>query len=229
MIFQEYFESEVQRGQFDKVLLNDCYQYITDQKKFSLNVMRSMTGAGKLLIILRPPSMNTLPLFNDAKTRLEDLSQDYMKIINDLQSLYFDIEWEIEMLPVVMSKQKWFTMMRDKFPPSLEVLSSHEVRLGIRELSEGVLKYGGDLIEFKDRLLFITATHSPFTSYPRVHRYTNTLSYSKPTQNDLRYSMEVPNDLKHFVKTSMGAQQNILRPGKKPGPSQSKAAETILP
>ena len=45
-----------------------------------------------------------------------------------------------------MRKTKWLSMVQEKFPTQMEILSGKEVTSGVRELSEGVLKYEGDWV-----------------------------------------------------------------------------------
>ena len=63
------------------------------------------------------------------------------------QDLYYDVQWEIECLPVVLPKVKWYAMMKERYPAQLEFVSNFEVSAGIRELSEGIMKYEGELIQ----------------------------------------------------------------------------------
>ena len=34
-------------------------------------------------------------------------------------------------------QNKWYSMLKNKFPPQLELISDYEINMGIRELSEG--------------------------------------------------------------------------------------------
>ena len=69
-----------------------------------------------------------------------------MDIVQHLQNSRLDVQWELEIVPVRMRKRKWLAMMRDHYPPQLEIMSHTEVLGGLRELSEGVLKYEGDQV-----------------------------------------------------------------------------------
>ena len=93
-------------------------------------------------------------------------------------------------------------MIKEKFPPVMEVMSSFEIKAGIRELSEGILKYEGDMVEFQDRLLFISASRPLFSSFPTIQRYGNkhTVQNKAPAMRDLSYKMEVTDDIKTYVK-----------------------------
>lgn len=67
-----------------------------------------------------------------------------MDIVRGLQSVRLDVEWELECLPVYMPKRKWLAMVRDQHPSQMEVMSDTEILSGLRELTEGILKYEGD-------------------------------------------------------------------------------------
>jgi len=101
-----------------------------------------------------------------------------------------------------MPKLKWLAMLNEKFPPCLEIVSNYEVVQGMRELSEGVLKYGGEMVEFTDRLLFITASRTIFSDLPVIKRYGVGQAHipDPPTITDtMKYSMVVDNDIKRYV------------------------------
>ncbi len=40
----------------------------------------------------------------------------------------------------------------------MQITSDYEVKAGLRDVTEGVLKYEGNVVEFTDRLLFIVAS-----------------------------------------------------------------------
>uniref|UniRef100_A0A2C9KXR8 Uncharacterized protein n=1 Tax=Biomphalaria glabrata TaxID=6526 RepID=A0A2C9KXR8_BIOGL len=123
--------------------------------------------------------------------RLEKNEPPYTCIIKDLQSSRLDVTWELECLPVRMSKKKWLAMIMDKFPPHMEVLSHIERLRGLRELTEGILKYEADIMEFMDRLLFITATPcQPPAIIPSLHRNGAELMV-QPQDTPLKYVMKM--------------------------------------
>ena len=92
-------------------------------------------------------------------------------------------------------------MIHEKFPPLMEVMSTFEIQAGLRELSEGILKYEGDMVEFQDRLMFISASRPMFSDYPTIQRYGGAQTYKPPPAiGDLSYKMAVTEDIKDFVK-----------------------------
>ncbi|KAK2171740.1 hypothetical protein NP493_1029g00019 [Ridgeia piscesae] len=200
---EEYFSDQAAKPpQFDKVLLKDAVVFIDNPRETYTNIMKTLKRYGKLLIIHRPAPMNTLPIFREARQRLSENDKAYMSIITDLQACNLDVQWDIECLPIVMPKLRWLAMLRDRFPPQLNLVSDFEVIAGIRELSEGVLKYEGDLVEFVDRLLFITASSTVFSEYPTIQRFGNSALRPFAGLEDLQYKMPVTPDLAQYLRKS---------------------------
>ena len=75
-----------------------------------------------------------------------------------------------------------------------------QVVSGIRELSEGVLKYEGDMVEFVDRLLFITASSTVFSDYPTIQRFGNNVLQPFAGLEDLQYEMAVTPDIAQYLR-----------------------------
>lgn len=204
---EEFFHRAATSGSaplFDKILLKDAVRYLEDPKKTFQDALKMLSDFGRIVIIQRPASMNTLPFFSDAKNRLMENDQSYLQIIKDLQSCNLDVQWDIECLPITMTKTHWYSMLKDRYPPQMEMVSPFEVTSGLRELSEGILKYGDELIEFRDRLLFISASRTLFSDTPHIARYGTPAHVSNPlppaSDNPMTYSMEVSKDMEVFVR-----------------------------
>ncbi|KAH3713074.1 uncharacterized protein LOC127858683 [Dreissena polymorpha] len=205
---EEYFrlqakEKPEMRTLFDKIVIKDALRYFENPVEMYCNIMKCLKKDGKMLIIHRPSSINTLPVFRNAKQRLEDNEIPYTDIIKDLKSLDFDVQWDIECLNLTISKKKWFSMLKAKFPPQMEILSDFEMMAGIRELADGIMKYEGDLVEFQDRLLFIVVCNpaQKRRGYPGIKRYNADDMVPFPNLKDLNYSMELTPELKQMVKS----------------------------
>lgn len=200
---EEYFRQLVKNevnDAFDKVLIKDSVQYFVNPTEMFTNINQILSKFGKTLIVHRPGHLNTLPYFNGAKKRLQDNDTPYMSIINDLQACNLDVQWDIHCLPVVMPKRKWLGMLKDNFPSQMEILSNTEIVSGMRELSEGVLKYEGEVVEFVDRLLFIVASQSLLeTGFPKVQRFGADDSATYPRVNNLKLKMNITPDVKKYL------------------------------
>lgn len=212
---EEFFRLQVkekdgQRQLFDKIIIKDALRYFENPVEMYSNIMKCLRKRGKMLIVHRPSSINTLPIFRNAKQRLEDNEVPYDDIIKDLKALDFDVQWEIECLPIQISKKRWYSMLESKFPPQMEIMSDFEVRSGIRELSEGIMKYEGDIVEFNDRLLFIVVSNlcEKRRGYPSIKRYNADDLIPFHTTSNLNYSMEVSPELKQFIKGKQHLQQS---------------------
>ncbi|CAL1530317.1 unnamed protein product [Lymnaea stagnalis] len=190
--FRNLSEDELtDKPKYDRILVEDCVRYLAEPQATYKNMTASLTPDGKILIIHRPGELSTLPIFNDAKLRLTNSEIPYTDIIKDLQACRLDVSWELESLPVLMPKTKWLSMVKMKFPTQMEILSQLEIEAGIRELTEGVLKYEGDMVEFVDRLMFITATpcRQPAT-LPTLHRSGAELM-TEPQETPLKLVMKL--------------------------------------
>ncbi|KAH9496216.1 hypothetical protein Btru_010516 [Bulinus truncatus] len=196
---EEFFRKSAEdksnsEAKYDKILIKDCVRYLADPQTTYRNMAASLAPHGKIVIIHRSGDLNSLPYFQDAKQRMEQIETPYSSIIEDLQASRLDVTWELECLPVRMSKKKWLAMMKEQFPPQMEALSRTEILCGLRELTEGILKYEWDMVEFVDRLLFITATPcQPPANVPSLHRNGAEL-ISEPPETSLKYVMKMQDD-----------------------------------
>lgn len=202
---QDYFKRASQsKGApfFDKILLKDAVRFMDDPRSTYFQIFSVLDELGRVVIIERPGAMNTLPVFENAKTRMSENEENYLKIIRDLQACKLNVQWEIECLPITMPKSKWYSMVSDRFPPQMDMVSNHEVVAGLRELSEGVMKYTGEEIEFYDRLLFITASKTIFSEMPQIQRYGIPPHKAEPIPQPtpMKYNMEVTSDIKPYVR-----------------------------
>ncbi|GFO37401.1 methyltransferase type 11 [Plakobranchus ocellatus] len=200
--FRNLAENEsADKPQYDRILVDDCVRYLAEPRVTYKNMVSSLAPNGRLLLIHRPGDLSTLPYFSDARQRLSENEIAYSDIIRDLQACRLDVSWELECLPVRMPKRKWLAMLRERYPTQTEILSQMEVVSGIRELSEGVLKYEGDMVEFVDRQLFISATPCRLpTGIPTVKRGGAELELTpKKELPPLKYVMKIcPEQLKEL-------------------------------
>ncbi|KAL8572472.1 hypothetical protein ACOMHN_005618 [Nucella lapillus] len=201
-------KGSAKEGWFDKILLHEGCRQLTQPTQLYSDMVQCLSPGGTLLLLHRPALLSTLPVFKNAYTRLAENDVPYMEIVKNLQNNQLDVQWELEIVPVCMPKRKWLAMMRDRYPPNMEVMSDREVLGGLRELTEGVLKYEGDQVEFKDRLLLIKATHSTLENgYPSVQRYSGRKYEPFPAQEDLKLTLALPSDADVTLSNASTARQ----------------------
>ncbi|ESP03401.1 hypothetical protein LOTGIDRAFT_171491 [Lottia gigantea] len=202
---EEYFrklseQPDDKRILFDKIILKDTAHYLEEPQDVYRNIIKCLTEKGLLLIIDRPTPLNTLPISQLARQRFEDYEAPYMRILKDLQDSHLVAEWEIETVPIVIQKKKWYKLLKGKYPPRFQALSNGEVLSSVRELSEGVMKYHEPIVQFSDRLLFITACspRNPLV-YPNIQRYSRN-DYMPFPGLQRKYELEVTPDLEQYVR-----------------------------
>ena len=190
---------------FDRILLKDCIQSLTQNMYALFSQLKAcLHEEGKLLIIHRPGMLNTLPLPRTMVKEFEGRDIDIGPILNALQDAGFDVKWDIEICPIIMPKVKWLSMVQEKHPADLESSEDLVIRNAIRELTEGMFKYEGDVVQFTDRLLFISASPGLRGRAPMLTRYGSS-GYKPPpvvSEEDLKYNMPVTNDIKHILRNS---------------------------
>lgn len=207
--------SSFKKSIFDRILLKDCVHYLTGNMYSLFSQLKMcLHEEGKLLIIHRPGMLNTLPLPKHMVKEFESRDVDIAPILNALQDAGFDVKWDIEICPIIMPKVKWLSMLQEKHPADLEGTEDIVIRNAIRELTEGMFKYEGDMVQFTDRLLFISASPSMRGRAPVLTRYGST-GYKPPppvSEDDLKYNMPITPDIQHVLNNkSRKAKANIGR------------------
>ncbi|KAL8578855.1 hypothetical protein ACOMHN_022148 [Nucella lapillus] len=234
---EEFFRQQVwqaDRGhnpvKFDKILVHDVCRNLSQPTVFYANLMECLKPGGILLLLHRPGCLSTLPVFKSAKNRLADNDVAYMDIIHDLYSIpHMAVHWQLESVPVRIRKRKWLAMVRDRYPPHMQVMSTTEVLGGLRELSEGVLKYEGDQVEFDDCLLFARITRSSRDSSSKRESSTKAaIGLSRSHQSSpLHQRQPVPSPERGDLKLKMAMPpQDTARP--RPTTSASPASFKFL-
>ena len=191
---------------FDRLLLKDCIHTATENLyNFFTQVKACLHPEGKLLIIHRPGMLNTLPLPKTMIREFERSDVDIGPILNALQDAGFDVKWDIEMCPVIMPKVKWLSMIQGKHPAELKDTDDITVRNATRELMEGMFKYEGEIVQFTDRLLFISASPTLREGTPMLARYGSSGYKPSPkqTEQELCYEMPVTADINQILRQKM--------------------------
>ncbi|XP_064410436.1 uncharacterized protein LOC106703334 [Latimeria chalumnae] len=126
---------------FDRALFINAVQFYENPSKILKHILNAMGESGKMLLVHRPGSMTTLPLFEKAKKKLAEQDHCLTEILESLRKLGADVKWEIEHVPVIIDKNGWLSLVGTRCLPLPEVLSDYEVDTGLLELRHGCLKY----------------------------------------------------------------------------------------
>lgn len=74
-------------------------------------------------------------------------------------------------LPLLMSKNKWLSMLHHRYPAQLRDVTDEQVMAGMRELVDGPFKYCGSSFECEDVLLFACASEPELITRARAARH----------------------------------------------------------
>lgn len=198
--------STIKTDHFDRILVKDCIHLMTGNMYNLFSQLKlCLNEEGKLLIIHRPGMLNTLPLPKHMVKEFENRDIDIAPILNALQDAGFDVKWDVEVCPIVMPKVKWLSMIQEKHPADLEVSQDVTIRNAIRELTEGMFKYEGDMVQFTDRLLFISASPTLRGRAAVLTRYGSSGYHPPPVvvEEDLKYHMPVTPDIQGIIDNKM--------------------------
>ncbi|XP_069476529.1 uncharacterized protein [Ambystoma mexicanum] len=169
-------------------------------------VYRELEDLGILLLVYRPGSMTTLPLFEKARKKLAEEEYPYMKVLECLTELGAEVQWEIEHVPVITSKADWLYVVGRNGPPMPNTLSPQEVHRGLQELCNGCLRYieGEEPVKFEDRLMFIRATKkSASTEFPHISRGTSIPSSLNASRPDIPLKLPLTEEMCRTLDISL--------------------------
>lgn len=145
--------SQLPHQQYSHILLKECIHHVSiqDLPIFFRGITNQLLPGGKILIITRPAEP-LLPFF----VRLNEIWKTTQPptdiFIDQMKSVGLKTSIENVDMKVYLPKEKWFSMIRNKFWSEFSMCSNEEIESGIKELDE---KYYGEYFNFVDRLLFI--------------------------------------------------------------------------
>lgn len=188
------------KRKFDRILVNNSVQNLSDFETVFAQMKKCLKKCGKILILHRAASMSTLPFFNKAKKILSDAEIPFMDIIRALQRTGCEVRWDLEHVPIVMSKLKWIAMLRHRFPVELEIMSDTEIEEGVRELLSGQLNYLTPEMEMEDRLILITGSPPAVPGqYTTVQRIVERPQLPYSALLDVEYHLRLTESMKKLL------------------------------
>jgi len=163
---------QLRNNKIDRILVHDSAHNIEDITATFENMMRQLHKFGKALFIHRAGTLNTLPVSRTAKHKNAINDLPFIDIIKALEATGADVQWDLVHVPFQMSKRRWFSMMREKYPEQPHAMNGGQTFAGMQQLAGGSFRYLEDAVmEGEDRLLLITASHRSFDcSFPSVQR-----------------------------------------------------------
>ena len=83
---------------YDRVLVKDMIENVRDMQRIKplLKYLMCLTNEfGKLVLVLRPYRISTLPYYDAARRKLRSEDVDFLHVIDSVQRLGFDVTWKV--------------------------------------------------------------------------------------------------------------------------------------
>jgi SAM-dependent methyltransferase len=141
---------------FHAVLAKEVLHHAAD-KQTALRALADLVApGGRLLLVLLAPILN-YPLFEDALQRYQRRPADPADLARQLSGLGLDAEVTTASFHLAIEKDKWLTMIADRWMSLLAKFDDDGLAAGITEIDQ---RYDGPMLEFDDSFVFILARRS---------------------------------------------------------------------
>lgn len=136
---------------YDAVLAKEVLHHAEDTAAALRGLAGLMAPGGRLLIVMLPPTLD-YPLFDAALRRYESHPQDPADVAQVLTEQGLAVEVTSESYRLAISKDRWLTMVTDRYMSLLSKFHDAELAAGIAEIDA---RHPGPVLEFEDRLVFV--------------------------------------------------------------------------
>ncbi len=148
---------EIEGLTYNKVLMKEMVHHISDRNQVWCDLHCSLQHAenGALLIVTRPQE-TPIPLFQAAKQQFASNQPSHKTLMAELETAGFTVKYAVDTYQVNMPKERWFSMLRNRFMSDLSYFTDDEIEHGIHELDMNLGK--SNEIVLSDQVLFIHAS-----------------------------------------------------------------------
>ena len=152
---------------YDKMLIKEVIHHLADEnvpKFFEAARSQVPLETGAILTVTRLPTAEHYPFFPLAwKVWMANSGTPYLEYAQIMRDAGFSVSTEVLDYEVVIGKEQWFTMIRNRFWSTFADMSDGEIEEGLAhlegKLAEGAFGYNSSdgNLHFSDRLVFILA------------------------------------------------------------------------
>jgi len=147
-------------GIYNKIFLKEAIHHIEQKSLLFHNLWQRLTPGGIFLLLLLPPTID-YPLFDKALRLYEKTQPHYQEMTNLLEQVGFVVDVNIVEYPLELLKVQYFQMVKNRYMSLLSRFNDAELAAGLKEMEE---KYENEsILEFSDRMVFITATKPQYS------------------------------------------------------------------
>ena len=132
----------------DKILIKEATHHINEKEELFNCLFKRLRKGGTLLLVHVPPELE-YPLFQKALDHCKKWYANPDELSGQLKNTGFRVEHDFILYDHSIPKDKYFTMVRNRYMSVLTSMDEHEIEAGLMEMER---KYQGqEALQFADR------------------------------------------------------------------------------
>lgn len=149
-----------QAGTYDRILIKEAIHLIPEKQQLFNQLFARLSSGGRLLLLLLPPQID-YPLFKKAIAVYKTTQPDYQELVKLMQNSGFEVKVSFAQYPLKFPKEEYFQMVKNRYMTLLSRFDDAELEAGLAEMAETYQHQS--ILEFVDRMVFLTATKASFS------------------------------------------------------------------
>ncbi len=122
-------EQQLSTNKFNRIILLNCLHKINSRSILPINLLRkSLLPNGRLIIIYREPTMNTLPLPKEVMKQWFHVHMNHTRCIQQIYYEHIEIHQKIETIKFLMNKFHWFNLLYHRMFYPLTLIHQKQVK-----------------------------------------------------------------------------------------------------
>jgi ubiquinone/menaquinone biosynthesis C-methylase UbiE len=137
--------------QLDAILVKEAIHHVEDSETVLVRLGGMLAPGGRVLVVMLPSTIE-YPLFAQALELFEERQPDPQDMATALERIGLDVQLSYESFPLSFSKERYLTMVRNRYMSLLTAFDDAELERGIDEIEA---RHPEDPLEFPDRFTFV--------------------------------------------------------------------------
>jgi len=135
----------------DAILIKEAIHHFSNQASVLGGLTQLLAPGGRVLVVMLPTTIS-YPLFRRALEVFEEHQPDPADIAAAMQTAGLAVEVTYEAYQLAFPKERYLTMVRNRYMSLLSEFDDSELEDGVREIE---LEHPEDVLEFDDRFAFV--------------------------------------------------------------------------
>lgn len=149
-----------------KFLAKGSIHHFENHRALYQDIYKCLPIGGKFLIITSADNCRSYPFFKKVDEWLAQQSSTLESLFKETHETSFKVSTSEKTYQAVITKQKWFTMLRGRFISSLSQFSDEEIEEGIKELNHTL--QDSENVPISTKWFFITLEKTNESIYPNT-------------------------------------------------------------